>query len=133
MRRCLLALTTASVVALAGASSAAAHRASAARSCSSFIEVTNRDFSGQHYRFKVKVHDIAASGIGCGGSSYVIRQWDKNLPPGPGIYRQVGAWACRSERPFDGGPSGQSMWYSDCKRGSRRINWTETQLSSTRT
>jgi hypothetical protein len=96
--------------------------ASAARSCPSFTEITHRSWGS----FKIRVHNIAARVIHCGGADYVIRQFDKNLPPGPGIYTGVGPWQCRAFRPF-GGPDW--MWNSDCKRGDQWIDWIENQLS----
>ena len=103
--------------------------ASAARSCAGYTVTTHRTFSGQHYTYRIWIHQISAAGISCGGAHALIHRADSTLRPEPGIYQNVPPWECRGFRPFDGGPHGESMWYSDCKRARGKLSWTETQLS----
>src|SRR5436305_15244965 len=127
MRRTVLLAAMASSGLLTAAVAAAQPSASAAHACLSFTEITHRNYSGQHHSFKIRVHNITTRGIHCGGTDYVIRQFDKQLAPGPGIYTGVGPWQCRAFRPID--LNNKPAWYNDCKRGGKWIKWIETQLS----
>jgi len=129
-----LGIATGSVMGFSAPSGASVPNASAARSCPAYTVVTHRTFGGQHYRYVVRVHEISAIGIDCVPSRILTRRADNTLAPEPGVYQAVPPWQCRAFRPFAGGPGGESMWFSDCKRRNGwRLSWTETQLSATRT
>jgi hypothetical protein len=103
--------------------------------CTPYIVRYKRTYGGHRYAYRIRIHDIAATRISCPASRKLIHRADNTLTAEPGVYQSVPPWRCRSFRPFGGGPHGEFMWYSDCKRrragnrGGGRLSWTETQQS----
>lgn len=109
--------------------------ASTARSCPSYTITTHRTYSGQHWTYRVRIQPTSVAGIGCSGVHGLIRHADRVFSAHGGelgVYLAIGRWQCRTGRPFDGGPHGEPIWYSDCKRSGGKLSWTETQVSATR-
>ena len=100
--------------------------ASAAHSCPSFTEHVHR---GQHRVYTVRVHNIAATRVGCDAASKVIRRFDRKLLPGPAIWDSVPPWKCEWFKPFSVA-NGQPENRNQCTRsGDHHIRWTETEVS----